>query len=265
MNKLQDFFKWLNDNQWLNMVFLILAILSILLSIYLFFKSKKSKIPIYTSTGTNLIRDNIQQIDGLDVFYKTRKVENLTITNIIVWNAGNDTISSSDIAKNSPLKIISNDDSIEIFYFEILEVSASHNDVTAKQIGNSIIFDFDFFNKKEGFAVKIIHSGKKITDISVTGIFKDFGTIKYTGVSFDNMFKVYGNLFKTKSTISLDFRKPFISLTIILWIASIFVFWKNPVFNEDVIILYFFTAMYTLATLSFSFFYFVPSKFRQYL
>lgn len=40
---MEEFINWFNDSQWLNLIFLSIAILSIFISIYLFGKSGKLK------------------------------------------------------------------------------------------------------------------------------------------------------------------------------------------------------------------------------
>ena len=177
MERVKQFLKWLNDNQWLNLIFLILAILGIILSIYLYIKSKRKKKPIYSKRSTNVISDSIQNVGDIQVAYLGKKVNNLTVTKIAIWNSGNETINNSDQANSDKLRVESVE-GIEIFNAEIIFASTATNNVNARVANNIIELDFDYFDSSQGCILKLIHSGKNSADINVKGTFKGVGGIK---------------------------------------------------------------------------------------
>lgn len=52
---MEEFINWFNDSQWLNLIFLSIAILSIFVSIYLFRKYRKLKKPVFDKRSLNVI------------------------------------------------------------------------------------------------------------------------------------------------------------------------------------------------------------------
>lgn len=70
--------------------------------------------------------------------YAGEQIENLTVTKIAFWNAGNDTIKGQDIDKNKPLTV--------------------HIDI-----------DFDYFDKNQGGIIQLFHNGKSGNDIKIYG------------------------------------------------------------------------------------------------
>jgi len=178
-----SFLKWLNDNQWLNLIFLILAIVSIIVSFYLFYKSKKKKKPQYSKRSINVISDSLHNVANVEVTYLGNKISNLTVTKIAFWNAGNDTLNFSDLASTNKLRIESVGD-VTIFNSEVIYQTSPTNNITTDIKSNKINIEFDYFDKNQGGIIKIIHSGKKSSDIVIYGTFKSYGEIKELKTSF---------------------------------------------------------------------------------
>lgn len=182
MEHLDKFLKWLNDNQWLNLIFLLLAVLSIIVSFYLYSKSKRKKKPQYSKRSINVISDTFQNVANVDVSYQGSKINNLTVTKIAIWNGGNETINFSDMASTDRLRIIA-EDGITIFNSEVIHQTNPTNNI-ASTIGNNIVeVSFDYFDQNQGGIIKIIHSGKKSSDLNIKGTFKSAGEIRELNTS----------------------------------------------------------------------------------
>lgn len=174
LNNIKDLMKWLNENQWLNLIFLILAILSIIVSFYLYFKSKKQKIPTYLIKTFNLLKDRINKIEEVKIKYADKEINTLSITKVAFWNRGNDVINKSDVAPKEPIRIQVDDE------FEILNSSIIYktNDVNNFSLINSpdkksVIIDFDFLFYGEGITIEIYHTGISNKNIKFIGRLKD--------------------------------------------------------------------------------------------
>lgn len=169
--------EWLNTNPLANVVFLILAILGLLLSYYLYRKSQRIKIPSYLSKSINLIEDSHNKIDRLKILFDNNEISNLTLTKVSIWNHGNEIIDSSDIAAMDPLRIESKKEKIldaEIF-FESNPVNNFSIEVSSE---NVIIIHFDYFGNMEGVKINIYHTGKSSDDITVSGTVKGVKSIR---------------------------------------------------------------------------------------
>jgi hypothetical protein len=79
MTKMNELIEWLNDNPWLNLVFLFLAIASIIVSFLLYFKSKKIKKPTYLIKSFNLIKRKATKIKQVKLYYDKEVINNLTV------------------------------------------------------------------------------------------------------------------------------------------------------------------------------------------
>ncbi len=97
-------------------------------------------------------------------------VDNLTVTNLALWNGGNDAIRKSDVPPSEPLRIRVKDQC------QILDVSLSHQSDPANEIrlcegsqGSRIEIDFEYLNPRDGAVVKIAHTGQSSDDIQIKG------------------------------------------------------------------------------------------------
>lgn len=73
---------------------------------FIFYKiSNKNKKIIYTKNSQTLITNNLSEIDGLNITYKSQPIMNLTSTTVIIKSIGKDIISMNDFGKATPFCI----------------------------------------------------------------------------------------------------------------------------------------------------------------
>lgn len=148
----------LNSTGKLNLTFLILAILSIVIAIYFYIKSKKEKKPVYSLQTTKLIENKVSSIDKLNISFADKPVENLSITKLAFWNAGRETIRKNDFVQADRLRIIPVDN-ITIFDYKI-DFENDLNNIKIKQKkDSSLIITFDYLDINQGVVISVFHNG----------------------------------------------------------------------------------------------------------
>jgi hypothetical protein len=197
MTKMNELIEWLNDNPWLNLVFLFLAIASIIVSFLLYFKSKKIKKPTYLIKSFNLIKRKATKIKQVKLYYDKEVINNLTVTKVSIWNKGNQTINNSDVAPKDPLRIeISNDFNFLSANIAYVKKEANNFKISLNKAKDNVIIDFDYFHTGEGVIVELYHTGTSSDDIKLFGTIKDVKSL-YKGevhkeylidLVFDNSF-----------------------------------------------------------------------------
>lgn len=180
---MEKYLNWLNENQWLNLVFLILAVLSIIISIYLFRKSRKRKKPLFDKRSINVISEKIKKIVDIRVDYKGENIDNLTVTKIAIWNSGNDTLNETDQAPTDKLRILLDND-YKVLEAEVIFQSDKTNNITIENLSNKISISFDYLDANQGGIIKFTHTGKNSSDIDLVGTFKGSNNLKRVNSSF---------------------------------------------------------------------------------
>jgi hypothetical protein len=183
---MEEYLKWLEDNQWLNLIFLILALIGVIVSIFLYRKSNKRKRPVFAIRSINVISEDIKRIGGVEINYKSDIIDNLTVTKVAFWNSGNDTINDIDQAPTDKLRI-ELDNQYTILESELLFQSSNTNNIRINNSNNKIYIQFDYLDSNEGGIIKFIHTGKKSSDVKMKGTFKGSDKLKYINTGIFNL------------------------------------------------------------------------------
>ncbi|WP_299287349.1 hypothetical protein [uncultured Mucilaginibacter sp.] len=193
-----------NNNPLLNLISLLLAILGIVFTIYFYFKSKKSRLPVYIIRTINLVKEKFQKIDTVQILYSGEKVNNLSISKIAFWNDGKETIDSSNVAINHPLKLNISEE-FDILYAEILFQKNNSNDfkIDISEDNKSISIIFDFFDYEDGIVLQLFHTGNSSDDLSISGTIKSVKNIRRKEINYSilplRIFEILnGNITKIK-------------------------------------------------------------------
>lgn len=155
---------------------------------FIFYKiSNKNKKIIYTKNSQTLITNNLSEIDGLNITYKSQPIMNLTSTTVIIKSIGKDIISMNDFGKATPFcitttgKFLLQDDIIST----ITQNSNPNNLINLiVKDDSTILIDFDYLSQGDEITFVFLHTEK----INVEGKLK-------TGViSSNNVFQNASNI-----------------------------------------------------------------------
>jgi|SRR5882672_4818901 len=176
---MDSFLKLLENNPKLNLVFLFLAIFSICFSAFLYFRSKREKLPVYNKKTFNLIRNQIATIKGLRVTFEGKAVNDLTLTQVALWNTGKQTINSEDVAPAEPLRIVISDNH-EILQAEIKYARTKANNflIELDRENQCVLINFDYLDTNDGVAISIYHTGSSDEDVTLLGTIKGVREIR---------------------------------------------------------------------------------------
>lgn len=181
---MDNLLKFINENPWLNVVFILLTLASIILSFIFYFRSKKLKKPTYAIHNYNLIKESVQKIETVTILYQDKKIENLSVAKIAIWNSGKDTINRTDVAINDKLRIEIKDDHTILESKIIFEKNPANGFKIIKiEKPNTIEIDFDYFDYNEGVIINLYHTASESNQIEVKGSIKTISSIKRSTAS----------------------------------------------------------------------------------
>lgn len=174
-----NFLNYISDLQIISFGSFIFGILSLILACFFYKKSRRFKKILYLKKSFNVIENFTQRIDEkLSLKYDNKDIQNLTITNILLCNAGNETIDFTDIAKADPIKICSLNKANILKLNIIYSDNCSNNFKLLRDHNKDLyILHFDYIDKREKVVIKALHSGKSSDDIVLKGHIKGMGKI----------------------------------------------------------------------------------------
>lgn len=218
---MEKFITFLNGNPWLNLVFLALAVLSIVVSIISYLRSKKEKKPLYNMKHFDLVRGHLKKLDGVRISFHGEDVKDLTLTRLAFWNKGRDTIDKKDIAQADPLRVTVPRES------RILEVNIDYvhnpvNDIKCviSDDRTSVFITFDYLHTLEGCVLTIYHTATG-SQVEIKGTIKGAGKARNGVIEKDSM--AYYILDATLGKIMPDKNNKAVRKIILIPLSFVFV------------------------------------------
>ncbi|MGE6245544.1 hypothetical protein ACQKCF_06025 [Psychrobacter proteolyticus] len=225
-------YKLLDGGVLTNLVFLILAVVSVLISIILYIKSKKDKKLVFIANSFELIENSTSSIENLTIQYGEENVEVLTLTKLFFWNNGKATIDSNDIVNADKLRV-ELPKGVKV-YNAVVEMTVKEaNSIRLSIVDNEIIIEFEFLDYGDGAIIIFYHNGNNEQSVHLTGTLKgalpiepaaeveDLHITKYIGrMLFRKYFDGYPKDFSIMGKIILFSLMP-LMLTIIIMLVPI--------------------------------------------
>lgn len=156
-------------NNWFNSLTIMLAVASIIISYYLYYKSQRVKLPCLALRanyfiGTEELFPDVRFVR--EIYYKNEKVENVKTSKIAFWNGGKDLIRKKDIVR--PIRIKSKD-GFQILSFQVKYISEESANITVVLEDGVIKIDFDYLDFGDGVVIVVLHTGKDENDFIIEG------------------------------------------------------------------------------------------------
>jgi len=152
---------------------LIAFVIGLLVRTYFYYKAKKNKNLKYTYKSYNLIKDHSSKFSDLNISYKGEEVSNFTVTKLIFWNNGRETINGSDITNVEPLRIEIKKN-LKFLEASIIQQNnkASEIKISKSNDGREIFLEFDYLDNLNGGVINIIHTGNSERELNFKGRIK---------------------------------------------------------------------------------------------
>ncbi|WP_339611554.1 hypothetical protein [uncultured Planktosalinus sp.] len=168
------------DQIW-NFIGVIIAFLTIVITLIIFFLQRRKKAISYEITSKTALLTSKEKLEGkIKILYNNSEVENVNFYELKISNSGNLGIPSEDYER--PIRFIF-DTGVEILSAEIIESNPKSLITELVTEGNEIIITPVLMNSKDSFTIKSIVSNSEETEILVDARIKDVKEIKKVGES----------------------------------------------------------------------------------
>ncbi|MDP3296694.1 MAG: hypothetical protein Q8N09_03740 [Thermodesulfovibrionia bacterium] len=158
---------------------IVSLIITILLSLVLFFLDKKEMEPKYAVKESGLLAQLSNEEPKLKIIWDEIQVQNVRSADIAIWNAGSMYIGSKNISETDPIRIVVPKE-INILNYKVVNTSRPNlvfglsliNDKSSdREIQINIIGD-EALEKEDGLLIRIVYSGADVNEFSVIGRIK---------------------------------------------------------------------------------------------
>jgi hypothetical protein len=189
--------QWFQQNPLVGIVGTFFGLVLTIWGIIIAIKSKTRKGLSYSFISYNLIRDFSEKINGLTVNFNGEKVQNFSVSKIVIWNSGNVTINQSDIVNADPLRIEGNE-ILSILDYEIIQSNEPSNqfklvDLKSEQGIKHLNLEFDYIDPQQGCVIQIFHNAIAPHKPVLKGKIKGISDLIFTNVDGKKEYRVFGN------------------------------------------------------------------------
>ena len=154
-----------------NWLVIALTIAGIIATVLVYRRSQRVKRPSWSVHTADLVTKRTADLQGLTVLFNGTLVSDLSVSRIVLFNAGADPIRRSDIAPAARLAIEVPSD-VTMLDATLVSVNNSINQVEVQfdPITNRALVEFDYLDKDEGAVFDVVHYGGTQPTASVTGV-----------------------------------------------------------------------------------------------
>lgn len=124
------------NNDWV--IAIVLFVIGLIPRYYFYKRGIRMKEPVYSIKSNNLISGSAATPENLNISYKKRKVENLTIPKILFYNRGAETITWQDFETINHLSISS--ETCKILDGSVLQSNNISNNISVRYNRSSKMF-----------------------------------------------------------------------------------------------------------------------------
>jgi hypothetical protein len=151
----------------------ILGLILAVVGIYLTVKSNRKKELVVSIKSNNIISATVSSIEKLTILYKDfYHVENLTISKVLIYNSGTETITREDLETINHLNITNK---LGLLDASVLQSNYESNNIEISPLDgdtNTRIIKFDYLDKGQGAVIQTIHIGTSSDDLEIGGAIK---------------------------------------------------------------------------------------------
>ncbi len=152
---------------------ILLSIISCILTYHWGKKSLKLKSPAYSIKTIKLVTKGLTKIPLVKIQYNDNEVNNISVTRLVFWNRGSETIRKDDVSGRFPINLVI-EGSHQILDAQIVHQNNEANefDLNISEDKTQVAIDFDFIDKDNGFVAQILHTGYNCKALEVKGSIK---------------------------------------------------------------------------------------------
>ena len=134
--------------------------------------SKKAKKFVLFIFHNTVSKKDVSNINGIEISFHGSPVEQLSVSNVQIWNGGNTIISFEDFYKGHELSL-SFQDNATILGIDMLKQSEDTIECKTELSCDKVDFSFQAFEKKEYISFNLYHTGNAETKLLLNGKIKE--------------------------------------------------------------------------------------------
>ena len=169
--------KWIAENPVVTTCITMISLLGVVITIIAFIlqiRDKKRRAIYYTMSSTILVDNEVSQIEGIKILFRNKEIDTVVISNIKLWNGGNEILEESDFYPENELKIVV-PETEKILAAKIIEETDDTCKLKiniSKERTNEAVISFYCLEPQQGATICLYHTNIKEKDTKLIGKIK---------------------------------------------------------------------------------------------
>lgn len=165
---------WIANNPYLTAAGLLSTFLGLILAIIVPIIQRKRKQLYYTVSTTQLVNENISHIKDIEILFCGKQINELSVTNMKIWNSGNVLITNEDMYHNHELQVLPQGTSeCTILDVDIISQSTDTIQCIINSYPEKANIIFQAFEKKDYVSFNVYHTGDENAKFVLDGKIKE--------------------------------------------------------------------------------------------
>jgi hypothetical protein len=143
-------------------------------AIFAYFRPRKTKRIRYVTHTVKLVEGLEAKVDDLKVLYKGSPVSTISVSTLVLWNSGTETIRDEDVTDDRLRVEV--DEGVDLLSLKTTRQSHATN--MFQTSGNEV--EFDYVDPGEGAVLQLIHTGTRGSETHLRGRLQGAGRPKRT-------------------------------------------------------------------------------------
>lgn len=158
---------------WITIISVFGVIVS-LIALILQIKDKKKRAVYYNIASTVLIDNKVSAIEGIKILFQNKEITTVSVSNIKLWNGGNEFLEKSDFYPGCPLKIVvpENEKILAIALTEQSDETCKINARISDENMSEATISFYCLEPRQGGTINVYHTNTADDGLKIVGKIK---------------------------------------------------------------------------------------------
>lgn len=169
--------RWITEHPvvttWITLISLI-GVLLTAIALILQIKDKKRRAICYTIASTILIDNKVSAIDGIKILFQTSEISTVAVSNIKLWNGGNELLEEKDFYPGYELRVAvpENERILAIAISEQSDSICNINAQISSQKPSEALVSFYCLEPRQGATINVYHTNINDKETKIIGKLK---------------------------------------------------------------------------------------------
>ena len=170
---------WISENPYWTAAGLLATFIALIIAVITPIIQRRKKRIFFSFSNTPLVSRDVAKINGIEILFQGKPVEQVSVSSIHIWNGGNTIITQDDFYKGHEL-LLKPRDKISILGVDLLKQSEETIECKTQCSDVNVALSFQALEKRDYISLNLYYTGNADTVFELRGKIKEGKIINKT-------------------------------------------------------------------------------------